>query len=223
MTRGAEDPNREIGHKLVLASASPRRLALLRQIGLPPDALLPADIDEVPTRGESPKSLAVRLANEKAATAHRVLQTRKDLTGAFLLAADTVVSVGRRILPRCDLEDEAEQCLRLLSGRAHRVHTGISLVTPKGATRRRLVETRVRFKRLSRGEVEGYLASGEWRGKAGGYAIQGLAGAFAIKLVGSYSSVVGLPLYETMSLLHGEGFVVRSADREPTLAETTAA
>ncbi len=199
-------------HKLVLASASPRRLALLQQIGIEPDALLPADIDETPTTGESPRSLAVRLADEKATAAARVLRTRPDLAGAYLIAADTVVSVGRRILPKCDLADEAEQCLRLLSGRAHRVHTGLSLVMPNGAKRRRLVETRVRFKRLTRADMDTYVASDEWRGKAGGYAIQGRAGAFVIKLVGSYSSVVGLPLYETMSLLGGEGFTAAAQD-----------
>ena len=125
---------------------------------------------------------------------------------AFILAADTVVCVGRRILPKCELIDEAGACLRLLSGRAHRVYTGVSLITPKGAERRKLVETRLRFKRLSSQEIEAYLASGEWRGKAGGYAIQGLAGTFPVKLIGSYTSVVGLPIYETMALLVGEGY-----------------
>jgi nucleoside triphosphate pyrophosphatase len=192
--------------KLVLASASPRRFALLQQIGLEPDALLPADIDESVKKGELPRTLAQRLANEKAAVAARTAKTRPELSGAYVLAADTVVSVGRRILPKCEVLDEADQCLRLLSGRAHRVYTGLCLVTPNGAERHKIVETRVRFKRLSRPEIEAYLASGEWRGKAGGYAIQGLAGAFALKLVGSYSCVVGLPLYETMSLLAGEGF-----------------
>ena len=119
--------------------------------------------------------------------------------------------MGRRILPKCELEEEAEDCLLLLSGRAHRVYTGVSLITPKGAERRRLVETRVRFKRLSSVEIEAYLASGEWRGKAGGYAIQGLAGAFPVKLIGSYTSVVGLPLHEVASLLVGEGFPVHGA------------
>jgi len=192
--------------KLVLASASPRRFALLQQIGLEPDALLPADIDESVKKGELPRTLAQRLADEKAAVAARIAKTRPELSGAYILAADTVVCVGRRILPKCEILDEADQCLRLLSGRAHRVYTALCLVTPKGNDRHKLVETRVRFKRLSKPEIEAYLASGEWRGKAGGYAIQGLAGAFALKLVGSYSSVVGLPLYETMSLLAGEGF-----------------
>jgi septum formation protein len=192
--------------KLVLASASPRRFALLQQIGLEPDALLPADIDEAVKKGELPRTLAQRLANEKAAVAARIAKARPELPGAYVLAADTVVSVGRRILPKCEVLDEADQCLRLLSGRAHRVYTGLCLVTPNGAERHKIVETRVRFKRLSRLEIEAYLASGEWRGKAGGYAIQGLAGGFILKLIGSYSCVVGLPLYETMSLLAGEGF-----------------
>jgi septum formation protein len=191
--------------KLVLASASPRRLALLQQIGFEPDALLPADIDEIPHKGESPRSLAVRLAVEKAEAAAKVMHTRPELAGAYLIAADTVVSVGRRILPKCELAEEADQCLRLLSGRAHRVHTGLCLITPKGARRQKIVESRLRFKRLSGQEIAAYLASREWKGKAGGYAIQGRAGAFVIKLVGSYSSVVGLPLYETAALLNGEG------------------
>ena len=197
---GAEPP------KLVLASASPRRLALLQQIGIEPDALLPADIDETPTRAELPRSLAARLAVEKAEAAHAVAAKRIDLAPCFLLAADTVVSVGRRILPKCETQDEAGDCLRLLSGRAHRVYTGVTLVTPKGTRRHRLVETRVRFKRLSQGEIESYLSCDEWRGKAGGYAVQGRAGSFVVKLIGSYSSVVGLPLYETLSLLVGEGY-----------------
>ena len=192
--------------KLILASASPRRLELLHQAGLEPDALLPADLDETPKKGELPRLLASRLAMEKAQAALKVANARPELSGAYLIAADTVVSVGRRILPKCEVINEAAQCLRLLSGRAHRVHTGLVLVSPKGATRKRLVETRVRFKRLSSDEIDSYLASGEWRGKAGGYAIQGLAGAFVQKIVGSYSSVVGLPLYETLSLLAGEGY-----------------
>ena len=191
---------------LVLASSSPRRLALLQQIGLEPDALIPADVDETPGRTELPRSLAIRLASEKAQAARVVAQTRPESADAYLIAADTVVCVGRRILPKCELVEEAEDCLRLLSGRAHRVYTGVSLITPRGAERRKIVETRLRFKRLSAREIEAYLASGEWRGKAGGYAIQGLAGVFPVKLIGSYSSVVGLPLQEVMALLVGEGF-----------------
>jgi septum formation protein len=192
--------------KLVLASGSPRRLALLQQIGVEPDALLPADMDETPKRSELPRSLATRLASEKCRAAAAIAAAQPDVGPCFVLAADTVVCVGRRILPKCELLDEAGACLRLLSGRGHRVYTGVSLITPRGAERRRLVETRVRFKRLSSAEIEAYLASGEWRGKAGGYAIQGLAGAFAAKLVGSYTNVVGLPLHETASLLAGEGY-----------------
>ena len=191
---------------LVLASGSPRRLALLQQIGIEPDALLPADVDETPRKAEMPRILAARLAAEKASAAQVLAARRDDLKGHFMLAADTVVCVGRRILPKCELIDEAADCLRLLSGRPHRVYTGVTVITPRGGRRHRLVETRVRFKRLSGDEIETYLASGEWRGKAGGYAIQGLAGSFVVKLVGSYTSVVGLPLYETMSLLVGEGF-----------------
>jgi len=196
--------------RLVLASASPRRLALLQQIGIEPDELLPADLDEAPLRGELPRSLAARLANEKARVAAklaaRIDSSAPNNPGVFTLAADTVVSVGRRILPKCELAEEAAACLNLLSGRSHRVYTGVTLVTPKGAERRRLVETRVRFKRLSDAEMSAYLASGEWRGKAGGYAIQGLAGAFVVNLIGSYSGVVGLPLHETMQMLAGEGY-----------------
>ncbi|MEZ0212386.1 MAG: Maf-like protein [Xanthobacteraceae bacterium] len=198
---------------LILASGSPRRLALLGQAGIEPDALLPAEIDETPERGELPRRLALRLARGKAETA----RARHDLTRqadgappAFLLAADTVVAVGRRILPKPEITEEAADCLRLLSGRAHRVYTGIALVTPKGSVRTRLVETRVRFKRLSRDDMESYLGSGEWRGKAGGYAIQGLAGTFVVKLVGSYSNVVGLPLAEAVALLAGEGYPVHA-------------
>src|SRR5262249_60588025 len=131
-----------------------------------------------------------------------------ELKGAYILAADTAVAVGRRILPKAELLDEAAQCLRLLSGRNHRVHTTICLVTPKETFRQRYVETRVRFKRLSEQDIEAYLASGEWRGKAGGYAAQGIAGAFIVKLVGSYSNIIGLPLYETLTLLGGEGYPI---------------
>ncbi|RIK98676.1 MAG: septum formation inhibitor Maf [Proteobacteria bacterium] len=195
--------------KLVLASASPRRLTLLNQAGIAADALRPVDLDETPTRGELPRACATRLAHAKATAALETVRRDDDLNGAFILAADTVVAVGRRILPKAELETEAEQCLRLLSGRNHRVYTGIVLVTPKAAFRQRLVETRVRFKRLNDEDIRGYLATGEWRGKAGGYAVQGIAGSFVVKLSGSYTNVVGLPLYETVSLLGGEGFPIR--------------
>jgi septum formation protein len=194
--------------KLVLASGSPRRLALINQAGLEPDSLEPAEIDETPERGELPRTLAVRLAREKAQKAQERVRARDDLKAAFILAADTVVAIGRRILPKPELLDEAASCLRLLSGRTHRVYSGVCLIAPNDAVRTRLVETRVRFKRLSDPDIENYLASGEWRNKAGGYAIQGLAGAFVVKLVGSYSNVVGLPLYEAVALLAGEGYPV---------------
>jgi septum formation protein len=194
--------------KLVLASGSPRRVELLNQAGIEPDVLLPAQIDETPKRAEHPRSLAKRLSREKAEKAVAMLAEQGGTGNSYVIAADTVVSVGRRILPKAEALDEANYCLRLLSGRSHHVYTGLCLVTPGGKVRQKLVETRVRLKRLSSLELESYLASGEWRGKAGGYAIQGLAGTFVVKLVGSYSNVVGLPLYETASLLTGEGFNV---------------
>ena len=194
---------------LILASASPRRLALLQQAGIEPDALLPADVDETPNKSETPRELVRRLARVKAEAARKIARNRTEMERAFIISADTVVSVGRRILPKAEVVDEAAACLRLLSGRTHRVYTAICLVTPKDALRERIVESRIRFKRLARAELDSYLASGEWRGKAGGYAIQGLAGTFVVKLVGSYTNVVGLPLYEIVSLLDGEGYPVR--------------
>jgi septum formation protein len=182
---------------------------LINQAGIEPDSLRPADIDETPQRGELPRACANRLARAKAEAALELVRMDEELKGAYILSADTVVAVGRRILPKAELLDEAAQCLRLLSGRNHRVHTAICLVTPKEAFRQRLVETKVRFKRLSEEDIEAYLASGEWRGKAGGYAAQGIAGAFMVKIVGSYSNIVGLPLYETTTLLAGEGFPIR--------------
>jgi len=194
--------------KFVLASGSPRRLGLVNQAGIEPDALRPADIDETPIKGELPRACANRLARLKAEAALSLVSVDEELKGAYILAADTVVAVGRRILPKAELLDEASQCLRLLSGRNHRVYTGVCLVTPKESFRQRLVETRVRFRRLSEQDMEAYLASGEWRGKAGGYAAQGIAGTFIVKVVGSYSNIVGLPLYETVSLLTGEGYPI---------------
>jgi septum formation protein len=195
--------------KLVLASGSPRRVQLINQAGIEPDSLRPTDIDETPQRGELPRACANRLARAKAEAALALVRVDEELKGSYILSADTVVAVGRRILPKAELLDEAAQCLRLLSGRNHRVHTAICLVTPKETFRQRLVETKVRFKRLSDEDIEAYLASGEWRGKAGGYAAQGIAGAFMVKIVGSYSNIVGLPLYETTTLLAGEGFPIR--------------
>jgi septum formation protein len=156
-----------------------------------------------------PRACANRLARAKADAALKSVQLDDELRGSFILAADTVVAVGRRILPKANLVDEASQCLRLLSGRNHRVYTAICLVTPREAFRQRLVETRVRFKRLSEDDIQAYVGSGEWRGKAGGYAVQGIAGSFVVKMVGSYSNVVGLPLYESVTLLGGEGFPIR--------------
>ena len=205
----------QVDHPLILASGSARRLSLLDQIGIQPDRLLPANVDEVPLAKETPRALAKRLARTKAEVSRRTADREPETRDAYVLAADTVVAVGRRILPKPELTDEAANCLRLLSGRAHRVYTSICLITPKGRVRQKLVETRIRFKRLSREEIETYLASGEWQGKAGGYAVQGRAGAFVTKLVGSYSNVVGLPLYETMTLLMGEGYPVYDNWMEP--------
>ncbi len=186
--------------RLVLASASPRRLELLRQIGLVPDAVDPADLDEAAQRQELPAQHARRLAAEKA----RAVAARHP--GAFILAADTVVACGRRILPKAEDAATARRCLALLSGRRHRVHGGIALVTPAGALAQRLVQTVVAFKRLTLEEIEDYLRCEEWRGKAGGYAIQGRAAVFARWISGSYSNIVGLPLFETAALLAGRGF-----------------
>lgn len=194
--------------KLVLASGSPRRVELLEQAGIEPDRLFPTNIDETPQKSEHPRSLARRLSREKAEKAWGHLRDDDTHHDAFVLAADTVVSVGRLILPKAEVHDEAAQCLRLLSGRNHKVYTGLCLITPKGKIRQKIAETRVRFKRVTSEEREAYLASGEWRDKAGGYAIQGLAGTFVVRLVGSYTNVVGLPLYETVSLLGGEGYKV---------------
>ena len=218
LTLGRRDPRSAptLGLRLVLGSASPRRLELLAQIGVEPDAVLPAEIDETPRPREEPRALAERLASEKALASAAIAGGRADLAPCLTLGADTVVGVGRRILPKCETLAEAEACLALLSGRGHRVFTGLALITGSGAVRRRAVETRLRFKRLSRNEIEAYLKSEEWRGKAGGYAIQGLAGAFVTRLVGSYSSVVGLPLSETAALLAGEGYhVYRHWDANP--------
>lgn len=194
--------------KLVLASGSPRRIELLNQAGISPDMIQPTDIDETPKRGEHPRNLAHRLAQEKAANAAARLKATNPDDELYILAADTVVAAGRRALPKAETLDEAEGCLELLSGRSHRVYSGVCLINRQGKASTRLIETRVRFKRLSREEIEAYLASGEWRGKAGGYAIQGLAGSFVVKLTGSYTNVVGLPLYETVGMLTAQGYAV---------------
>ncbi|HEX9809620.1 MAG TPA: Maf family protein [Alphaproteobacteria bacterium] len=188
-------------HELVLASASPRRRELLARIGRAPDRVIDPGIDESPRKGEPPAACALRLAREKA----EAVAARADARGAVVLAADTVVACGRRILPKPADPDEAESCLRLLSGRRHRVHGGIAVAVPGATIRTKLVTTRVAFKRLTEGEIAAYLRTGEWRGKAGGYAVQGRAAVFVRWINGSYSNVVGLPLFETEQLLAGLG------------------
>lgn len=188
--------------RLVLASQSPRRRDLLAQIGITPDAIISADVDETPRPGETPRLLASRLACAKARSA-----AKNGDHPALYLAADTVVGVGRRILGKPQDENDARKMLALLSGRAHRVWTGIALVRPDGGgITQRLVEARIKFKRLTQSEIDAYIACGEWRGKAGGYGIQGRAGAFVLSINGSYSAIVGLPLYETAALLQGAGY-----------------
>ena len=194
--------------KLVLASASPRRLALLEQAGLKPDLLNPVDIEETPGKRETPRAFALRMAREKAAGAMAAPLVRAFEAPAYIIAADTVVAVGRRILGKAATIEAATRALKLLSGRSHKVLTAVALVTPDRTVRTRIVETKVRFKRLSRDDMDTYLACDEWRGKAGAYAIQGRAGAFVRHINGSYTAVVGLPLYETVSLLAGNGFPV---------------
>ena len=185
--------------ELVLASASPRRIELLALIGITPDRIDPADIDETPRRDETPSRLAVRLARSKA----EVVAARSP--AAVVLAADTVVAVGRRLLEKAADEAEVTRFLTLLSGRNHRVFTGVA-VSHQGRTTTRVVDTRVSFKVLSPAEIADYVASGDWRGKAGGYGIQGTAGAFVTRIVGSYPAVMGLPLFETVNLLSGAGW-----------------
>lgn len=191
--------------QLVLASASPRRYQLLDQIGLTPQHVVAPSIDETPRPRERPRIYAERMAREKAEAAHGLIMQDAIYGSALILAADTVVALGSRIMPKTELAEEAATCLRLLSGRSHRVYTSVVVMLPSGRQSQRLVESRLRFKRISPDEIDAYLASGEWRGKAGGYAIQGRAGAFAIKMTGSYSAIVGLPLYETATLLAGQG------------------
>lgn len=192
-------------HRLVLASASQRRVELLAQVGIIPGEIVPADIDETPLSREMPGPLAKRLARAKGqAVAADRLHGRPD---EWVLSADTVVGVGRRILGKPETEQEARKFLQILSGRRHRVYGGVSLAAPGGRVSGRLVVTSVSFKRLEKAEIDAYLASGEWQGKAGGYAVQGAAGAFVRSITGSHFNVVGLPLYETLSLLRGSGFI----------------
>jgi septum formation protein len=172
----------------------------LRQVGIEPDRVVATDIDEGLLKDETPRIHAVRLARAKAEAGAAAAP------GAFVVGADTVVAVGRRVLPKAETQKEARDCFKLLSGRAHKVLTAVAVIAPDGRCGSRLVETRVRFKRLTAQETEGYLESDEWRGKAGGYGVQGRAGAFVTDLAGSYSAVVGLPLYETLSLLQGLGW-----------------
>ena len=186
---------------LLLASASPRRRELLARIGIVPDAVVPADIDETPLRGERPRPHAVRLAAQKARAAALLHPD------AVILAGDTVVGAGARILPKAEDETTARHCLTLLSGRRHRVFSAVAVITPDGTLRQALSETIVRFKRLTAREIDAYLAGGEWHGKAGGYAIQGSAEGFCTWLSGSHSGVVGLPLHETRRLLLAAGVI----------------
>jgi septum formation protein len=187
---------------LILASSSPRRLALLRQVGVNPDRIAAPAVDETPLPRELPRDHVLRLAAAKAAD----VAARPDSAGAYVLAADTVVACGRRILGKADDASTAERFLRLLSGRRHRVYTGVGVVAPDGRRAVRAVMTMVRFKRLCEREIAAYLASGEWQGKAGGYAIQGRAEAFIPSINGSWSNVVGLPLATTLDLLQGLGW-----------------
>jgi septum formation protein len=194
------------GVPLVLASGSPRRVRLLKQIGVEPDTVVPAEIDETPHAGELPRNYARRMAAAKAAA---VAPCHPE---SFVLAADTVVAIGRRILPKAEDPETAFGCLQRLSGRGHNVFGAIAVWAPDGRRSERLVTTRVRFKRLSRTEIRRYLECGEWRGKAGGYAVQGRAAAFIPGINGSYANVVGLPLVETLGLLEGLGW--RSSNEE---------
>jgi septum formation protein len=201
MNRQSDDPRADdAGHALVLASASPRRLDLLRQIGIAPAAVDPAEIDETPRKAELPAAYARRIAALKLET----VVARH--AGRFVLAADTVVACGRRILPKAEDEETAARCLTLLSGRRHHVLGGIAIATPDGRRIARLVDTAVIFKRLAAEEIAAYIRSGEWRGKAGGYAVQGRAAVFVRSLSGSYSNVVGLSLYDVAAMLTGLGF-----------------
>jgi septum formation protein len=188
--------------RLILASASPRRLELLARVGVTPDAVVPADIDESILKGELPRQHALRLANKKA-----MIVAAKE-PDALVLAADTVVSVGRRILPKVEDEATLRACMKLLSGRRHRVLTGVALAVPGNGVRERLGETMIAMKRLSDEEIDYYASHGEWRGKAGGYALQGYGEVYVRHIAGSYSNVVGLPLAETRVLLKSAGYEI---------------
>ncbi len=193
--KGLEDSN-----FLILASASPRRLDLLSQIGIEPDAVIPADIDETMIKGELPKDLALRLARGKAE------KIAADNPGTFILGADTVVACGRRLLDKPKDADDARHILEILSGRRHKVYGGLCLIAPDGKIRTRLCETTVAFRRLSQNDMDLYIASGEWEGKAGAYAIQGLAATYTKFLSGSHSNVIGLSLYDVSAMLNAAGY-----------------
>lgn len=193
-------PDPQTAPTLVLASASPRRRDLLARLGIVPEGVAPADIDETPHRAELPRAYAQRMAREKALAAGGGVH--------HVLAGDTVVACGRRILPKAEDEATARRCLELLSGRRHRVLSAVALHYPDGTLRERLSETQLKFKRLSAQEIDAYLASGEWHGKAGGYAIQGMAEALIPWIAGSHSGVVGLPLFEARALLKAAGFPI---------------
>lgn len=198
--------SRDLKHKktnpLILASASPRRLQLLAQIGIEPDQVIPADINETPLKNEKPKDLALRLSIQKA----QAIAVQADNKDSFILAADTVVASGRRLLDKPDDESQAKEYLSLLSGKRHKIYGGIALITPDGKIISRCVLTTVQFKRLHKNEITEYLQTGQWQGAAGGYAIQSYAAAFIKNLQGSYSNVVGLSIYDTMNMLRGNGF-----------------
>ncbi len=185
---------------LILASASPRRLELLKQIGINPDKIFPADISETPYKDEQPMPYVKRMAEEKA------LEIYKDHKNALILASDTIVVLGKRILQKAETEEEARKFLELLSGRRHKVISAVSLICPKGKITNKLVTSVIKFKRLSEDEITEYLASNEWQDKAGAYAIQGLAAKYISFISGSYSNIVGLPLHETAKLLKGLGY-----------------
>jgi septum formation protein len=211
-TELARAASRESGQlprpKLVLASASPRRLMLLDQAGIKPDALRPASLDETPKKGEMPRALVSRLARAKAEAARDQIANDRDIADAYVLAADTIVANNLKIFGKPQQIEEAVEYLNRLSGRSHRVLTAVCLITPQDKVRTKIVDTKVRFKYLTKAEIEAYIATREWRDKAGGYAIQGLAGSFVQKIKGSYTNVVGLPLTEVVAMLVSEGFPI---------------
>ncbi len=187
-------------NKLILASASPRRLKLLKQIGIKPAETCPADIDETPQKKELPKNLALRLATEKA----KKISEEKD--DCYILAADTVVSVSRIILPKAETKEDAVYCLKLLSGKRHRVYTALALITPEKKLIKKSICSKVKFRKLNKCDIDEYIDTMEWKGKAGGYAIQGMAEKYIKFISGSYSNIVGLPIYDTINMLNGEGY-----------------